>query len=1132
MKRRLSLLLIILVLAQSITVSANPGNTHPSVPQSAAYTSLIASDYYSYCITAQSNEAIPLNANVTLTDAEKCTSYTKNVFRLPTLKSGYFYTIDHPASPTTYDCYLAGVSYPALECVGDFTTQKSITMHVNSPSGIQATFVLKITLTSVETAGVTEPLTAAITDSTSFNCYALPLAYFNEKAITNFVITKDFVYVPTDMLGEYGINSNVYVKDGKLYSEVDDLEVTKAVCTDVTKNLAGRMRTTGSNVSLYNYMQTTPTDKVIVVSNKLASFAEVSAVGNLANTSNSFDERDTYGFYMTFNQNKINRYIVANASRSGSVIDTHYVDMSANIVTVPANTTVPLQTLTGFAVNHIVPLSAADSTVYTASTAFLNDRPVNTSSDVTLTQGTSAGLAVLSFIGDSYVTSAIIKTDTKPTYTMSFQTNGGTACNPQTIATDTKVSVPTTTRVGYTFGGWYTDSNLLSVFDPNSYAVTPGGNYTIYAKWTVNPAGTYTVTWYDFNEVAGTTTQVKSVQTYDVGTQPVNPANPANSAGKVFKTWAVLPSSNTTSIATVRVAPEYTGTWLGTSGSTYNFVAKYTMSGVITSVVNSNSATYTNKAFDKSSLTVTGLVDGSYNPVTLPNSSWTISPSSWNTPGTKNATVTYNATGATYPVQIVVTQDVLESITASYTGSTLNVGASIPKTSISVIGTYLSGNKVAMTDFSINPDVVKYVGSNTIAVTAGGKACNITVKGVAAPSSSESTLSVSYIGTTKKVGDSLTTSDFNVYSVTDGASKKVTSFTFTPSKVTAVGSTKVTVTAGGLTQSVYVPVIAASTTSTGDKTTTKPVAPSKTSASGTGTSTSNSGTETVASVGYLSGRTILNTALDKTLGTNNVDALAIVQSASKTASSLSMQLYNDFEDTTLEPAVFAALQAKKLDMSVTMLNSVNDKIIGVWKFTGGAMTSSNYEIDCALGVESLNKTNDISYAVTLAAPNYPTGTSLKLNVADQFQPGSVLYLYATDSTKAGSRFLSSISVGEDGYVDVPIQGTQYLVFSNNNIKYKDGSDLTRELTEVHEVVVSDNTVSVNEIMPPKAPEETPETQPVEQSTQSKTPIVILLVSVVLLSIGALAWYVLRGKIPKDSTLTDDVEEADFLDEDE
>lgn len=72
------------------------------------------------------------------------------------------------------------------------------------------------------------------------------------------------------------------------------------------------------------------------------------------------------------------------------------------------------------------------------------------------------------------------------TYTVAFDTNGGSAVAPVTVdagSTATKPADPM--KSGYTFGGWYKDSTLQTPWDFANDTVTAAT--TLYAKWTANP---------------------------------------------------------------------------------------------------------------------------------------------------------------------------------------------------------------------------------------------------------------------------------------------------------------------------------------------------------------------------------------------------------------------------------------------------------------------------------------------------------------------------------------------------------------------------------------------------------------------------------------------------------------------
>ena len=110
-------------------------------------------------------------------------------------------------------------------------------------------------------------------------------------------------------------------------------------------------------------------------------------------------------------------------------------------------------------------------------------------------------------------------------YTVSFNSNGGSAVKAQSVKYGAKASKPTNpTKAGCTFNGWYSDKGLTKAYGFNA-AVK--GNLTLYAKWTVN---SYTVS---FNANGGSS--VKS-QTVKYGAKASKPADPTRS-GYAFKGW-------------------------------------------------------------------------------------------------------------------------------------------------------------------------------------------------------------------------------------------------------------------------------------------------------------------------------------------------------------------------------------------------------------------------------------------------------------------------------------------------------------------------------------------------------------------------------------------------------------------
>lgn len=98
----------------------------------------------------------------------------------------------------------------------------------------------------------------------------------------------------------------------------------------------------------------------------------------------------------------------------------------------------------------------------------------------------SGGKAKWDFDTDTVTRAMTLTAKWVQTYTVAFDTNGGSAVAPVTVdagSTATKPADPM--KSGYTFGGWYKDSTLQTPWDFANDTVTAAT--TLYAKWTANP---------------------------------------------------------------------------------------------------------------------------------------------------------------------------------------------------------------------------------------------------------------------------------------------------------------------------------------------------------------------------------------------------------------------------------------------------------------------------------------------------------------------------------------------------------------------------------------------------------------------------------------------------------------------
>ena len=69
-------------------------------------------------------------------------------------------------------------------------------------------------------------------------------------------------------------------------------------------------------------------------------------------------------------------------------------------------------------------------------------------------------------------------------FTVTFNTDGGSAVAAQEVEYNDYATAVESTKTDYTFGGWYRDASLSTVWSPGTDAITD--NLTVYAKWTAS----------------------------------------------------------------------------------------------------------------------------------------------------------------------------------------------------------------------------------------------------------------------------------------------------------------------------------------------------------------------------------------------------------------------------------------------------------------------------------------------------------------------------------------------------------------------------------------------------------------------------------------------------------------------
>ena len=118
-------------------------------------------------------------------------------------------------------------------------------------------------------------------------------------------------------------------------------------------------------------------------------------------------------------------------------------------------------------------------------------------------------------------------------YTVSFNTNGGTTLEAQTLEYNSTLEVTAPTKEGYEFAGWYTDEGLTSPFSGK----VPASNVTLYAKWATH---VLTVT-FDKNSEKAEGEMVEQIMDNEEAKTSLS-LSQFTRLGYTFKGWGVSPN--------------------------------------------------------------------------------------------------------------------------------------------------------------------------------------------------------------------------------------------------------------------------------------------------------------------------------------------------------------------------------------------------------------------------------------------------------------------------------------------------------------------------------------------------------------------------------------------------------------
>jgi uncharacterized repeat protein (TIGR02543 family) len=187
---------------------------------------------------------------------------------------------------------------------------------------------------------------------------------------------------------------------------------------------------------------------------------------------------------------------------------------------------------------------------------------------------------------------------TANTYTVTYTYNsadGGTrpATNTFTVG-GSAITLPTPTRTGYTFGGWYAEVGLSTLIGNAGASYSPTANSTIYAKWTAN---SYTVT-YTYNSADGGTRP--ATDSFTVGGSAITLPTPTRT-GYAFGGWYAEVGLTTS---------------IGAAGASYSPTASVTIYAKWTA--NTYTVTYTYNSADGGTRPATDSFTVGGSAITLP----------------------------------------------------------------------------------------------------------------------------------------------------------------------------------------------------------------------------------------------------------------------------------------------------------------------------------------------------------------------------------------------------------------------------------------------------------------------------------------------------------------------------------
>ena len=165
------------------------------------------------------------------------------------------------------------------------------------------------------------------------------------------------------------------------------------------------------------------------------------------------------------------------------------------------------------------------------------------------------------------------------TYTAKFDANGGRTLSDKTATFNKDLSLPTPSRTGYTFLGWYLNDNLYS--DSIKYTFTNDVTFT--ARWQIN---SYNIVIKSDNEELGTVQAYNGKKDYNSSVSLSATTNP----GSIFIGWFANGTKISSELSINVNVPDYdvtyTAKWITVDEYIKNYKLRQTANGyIITDVI-------------------------------------------------------------------------------------------------------------------------------------------------------------------------------------------------------------------------------------------------------------------------------------------------------------------------------------------------------------------------------------------------------------------------------------------------------------------------------------------------------------------------------------------------------------------